>query len=150
MQDPRPELQNALKEAMRSKDTQRRNTIRLLQSAIKQAEVDSSQPLSAEDVVDVLQKEAKRRRESINEYEQGGRGDLAEQEREELNVIEAFLPEQLSEEELRRIVDDVIQEVGATSMQDMGRVMGQVMERTRGQADGKTVNTIVRDQLSSN
>lgn len=149
MEDPRPKIQQALKDAMKNKDTARRDLIRTLQSAFKQVEIDEQKELTAEDAVSILQKEAKKRRESIAEMEQVGREDLAEGERAELAVIEAFLPRQLSEDEIRAIVDEVIAEVGATSPKDMGKVMGPVMARVKGLADGGAVNKIVREQLSS-
>ncbi|MFW5709262.1 MAG: GatB/YqeY domain-containing protein [Chloroflexota bacterium] len=148
MEDPRPQLQAALKDAMKNKDNARRDVIRQLSSAIKQAEVDTQQELNAEDVVDILQKEAKRRRESIADYEKAGRDDLVQAEQFELTVIEDFLPRQFSEEEITAIVKEVIAEVGAESAKDMGKVMGPVMARVRGQADGKLVNKVVREQLS--
>jgi uncharacterized protein len=148
MENLKPVLQAALKDAMRNKDAERRNLIRNLNSAIKQVEVDESKELSAEDVVAVLQKEAKRRRESISEYEQAGRDDLVEVEQYELGVIKEFLPRQLSEDEITAIVQEVIAQVGAESPKDMGKVMGPVMARVKGVADGKLVNKVVKEQLS--
>jgi hypothetical protein len=147
MDDPRPKLQAALKEAMKAKDVQRRDVIRSLNSAIKQVEIDTQKDMTPEDVVGVLQKEAKRRRESITEYREAGRDDLADAEAFELDVIESFLPQQLSEDEITAIVNEVIAEVGAESPKDMGRVMGPVMARVKGVADGQVVNRIVREQL---
>lgn len=149
MQDPRPELQAALKEAMKNKNNQRRDVIRMAQNAIKQVEIDTRRELAAADVIDILQKEAKKRRESIAEYEQAGRADLATTESEELVILEDFLPRQLSEGELKVIVGEVIEEVGAESPKDMGKVMGPVMARVKGLADGKLVNQVVRDMLNS-
>jgi hypothetical protein len=121
----------------------------LLQSAIKQEEVDSRKELTGDDITAILQREAKRRRESITEYESGGREDLVQQEREELEIIEEFLPRQLSEAEIAVIVDEVIAETGVTSSKEMGKVMGQVMARVKGLADGKQVNQVVRDKLNA-
>jgi uncharacterized protein YqeY len=118
-------------------------------SAIKQVEVDTQKELNAADVVDVLQKEAKKRRESIEEYDKAGRADLVEQERAELTVIESFLPQSLSADEIAAIVREVIAQTGATSARDMGKVMGPVMQRVKGVADGKLVNQIVREQLNA-
>ncbi|GAB4341207.1 MAG: GatB/YqeY domain-containing protein [Phototrophicales bacterium] len=148
MQDPREKLQAALKDAMKNKDTQRRDVLRLLQSAIKQVEIDTRNELSADAVIDVLQKEAKKRRESIADYEKAGRADMAEAERKELAVIEEFLPRQLTQEEITAIVREVIAEVGAESPQDISKVMGPVMARVKGVADGKLVNQIVRQELA--
>lgn len=149
MDDPRPQMQAALKEAMKNKDNDRRNVIRLLQSAIKQVEIDTQSELDAAAVVEILQKEAKKRRESIEEAEQTGRDALAANERMELTILEEFLPQQMSAEEVAAIVDAVIAETGVTSAKDMGRVMGPVMQRVKGLADGKLVNQIVREKLKS-
>ncbi|PJF20986.1 MAG: aspartyl-tRNA amidotransferase [Phototrophicales bacterium] len=148
MQDPREKLQAALKDAMKNKDTQRRDVLRLLQSAIKQVEIDTRKELSADEVIDVLQKEAKKRRESIADYEKAGRADMAEAEHTELAVIEEFLPRQLTQAEITAIVREVIAEVGAESPQDISKVMGPVMARVKGVADGKLVNQIVRQELA--
>lgn len=147
MQDPRPALAEALKAAMKDKDSARRDVIRNLNGAIKQAEIDGQKTLSAEEVVAILQKEAKRRRESIDEYGKAGRDDLVAGEQSELVIIEEFLPQQLGEAEVTAIVQEVIAEVGATSPADMGKVMGPVMARVKGVADGKLVNRIVKEQL---
>jgi uncharacterized protein len=148
MEDPRPQLQAALKEAMVNKDSRRRDVLRQTMSAIKQVEVDTQKELSAEDVVAVLQKEAKKRRESIEEMERVGRAELAQGEHYELGVIEEFLPRQLSEDEIRAEAQAVIAEVGAEGPKDTGKVMGPLMERVKGRADGKLVNKVVRDLLT--
>lgn len=149
MENPKAELQNALKTAMKAKDNQRRDVIRLLQSAIKQVEIDTQKELSNEDIMAILQKEAKKRRESIDDYSKAGRDGLVEGEEFELSVINEFLPKQLSAEEVAVIVAEVISEVGAVSAKDMGKVMGSVMQRVKGLADGKLVNQIVREQLNT-
>jgi uncharacterized protein len=148
MEDPRPQLKDALKAAMKARDNRRRDVIRTVQSAIKQVEVDTQADLTTEDVVALLQKEAKRRRESAVEFTDAGREDLAEQEAYEADVIDEFLPRQLDEAEIRAIVQEIIEETGASSPKDMGKVMGPVMARVRGLADGGQVNQIVREQLS--
>lgn len=148
MEDPRPQLQAALKDAMKTKDAQRRDVIRNLNSAIKQVEVDEQKDLEAADVVAILQKEAKRRRESIDEYNAAGRADLAEVEAYELTVIESFLPAQLDEAAITQIVQEVIAQVGAAGPKDMGKIMGPLMARVKGLADGKLVNRIVKEQLN--
>ncbi|TVR23535.1 MAG: GatB/YqeY domain-containing protein [Anaerolineaceae bacterium] len=147
MQDPRPALADALKAAMKNKDSARRDVIRNLNGAIKQAEIDGQHELSAEDVVAILQKEAKKRRESIDEYGKAGRDDLVAGEQAELVIIEEFLPQQMDEAQVIAIVQAVIAEVGATSPADMGKVMGPVMAQVKGVADGKMVNRIVKEQL---
>ena len=148
MDDPRPRLQQDLIVAMKAKDKERRDTIRLLQSAIKQVEIDTREELQAEDVIAILQKEAKKRRESIEEYGKGGRDDLVAKERAEMAILEEYLPKQMSAEELTVIVKEVIAETGATSHKEIGKVMQPVMARVKGLADGKLVSQIVREQLS--
>jgi hypothetical protein len=148
MRNLKQELQSALKDAMKAKDSERRNAIRLLQSAIKQAEVDGRAELDDEAIVDILRKEAKKRRETIAELEGVGRSDDALAERIELAVTEEFLPRPLSNEELKPIILDAIAATGATSMKEMGQVMRVVMPKVQGLADGKAVNAIVREFLS--
>jgi uncharacterized protein YqeY len=133
---------------MRSKDNLRRDVIRLAQSAIKQEEVDSRKELQPEDVVAVLQKEAKMRRESIDEQRQVGRNHEAEQGELELRILEEFLPQQMAAAEIEALVQQVIDETGAESAKDMGKVMGSVMARVKGLADGGQVSQIVRDLLN--
>ncbi len=140
-------IQDDLKAAMKAGDTRRREALRLLTAAFKQAEVDRRVTLSDEDVIDLLVAEAKKRRESIDEMTRAGRQALAEQEQFELAVIESYLPRQLDEAEIERIVEEAIAETGAASARDIGQVMRVVMPRVRGQADGKLVNEIVRRRL---
>lgn len=147
MQELKQALQAALKDAMRAKDSERRNAIRLLQSAIKQVEIDSQTSLDDDGVLDVLRKEAKKRRETIAELEGAGRGQDAANERLELSVTEEFLPRQLSADELRPIVRQAIDEAGATSMKEMGSVMKVVMPQVQGLADGRAVSALVREML---
>ena len=147
MSNLKGQLQDALKGAMRAKDKERRNAIRLLQSAIKQVEIDEREALDDARILDILQREAKKRRETIVELEGAGRADEAERERLELRVTEEFLPRQLTAEELRTVVQGVIAEVGATSMKDMSQVMKTVMPRVRGLAEGKAVSALVRELL---
>lgn len=138
-----------LKEAMKGKDILRVNTLRMIIAAIKNYEVEKMKQASDDDVMVVLTKEAKRRKEAIEEYEKYGRSDLAEKEKRELEIIESYLPKQLTEEEIREIVMKTIEEVGATSIRDLGKVMGAVMPKLKGKADGKLVNNIVREMLES-
>ncbi|MCY3779148.1 MAG: GatB/YqeY domain-containing protein [Chloroflexi bacterium] len=148
MSNPKQQLQEALKDAMKAKDSGRRNAIRLLQSAIKQVEIDERKSLGDEAVLDILRREAKKRRETIAELEGAGRVKDAASERFELAVTEEFLPRQMTTEELRPIIQEAIAEVDAKSAQEMGRVMSVVMPRVRGLADGKAVNAMVRELLS--
>lgn len=142
------QLKSDLKDAMRSKDTARRDVIRNLQAAIKQKEVDSQSELDDAAVLKVLMAEAKKRNESIEAYGSAGRDDLVAEEQAELEVIQTYLPKQLSREELEAIVKDVIAETGISSPKEIGKVMPILMQRTAGQADGKTINEIVREQLN--
>ncbi len=149
MDDPKARLQAALKEAMASKDNARRDALRLVMSAIKQVEVDERKELSAEEIYTILQKEAKKRRESIDEMEKAGRTALAEQEKFELDILETFLPRQLEREEVAALARDAIAQTGAASAKDMGRVMAALMPKVKGLADGKLVNDVVRELLNS-
>jgi len=148
MENPRVQLQAALKEAMVNKDNARRDVIRMVMSAIKQVEVDSKKALGPEEVVGILQKEAKTRRESIDEKQRAGRADLAEQEMQELHILESFMPEQLSREAILALAQDAVAQTGAASVKDMGKVMGILMPKVKGKADGNLVNQVVRELLN--
>ena len=148
MEDVRAQLNASLKDAMVNKDVKRRDVIRTLLSAIKQVEIDTRKEVSPEDAVGILQKEAKKRRESIDEMEKAGRTDLAEQEKYELALIESFLPKQLSRDEIAVIVQETIAQTGVTSSKEMGKLMGALMPKVKGLADGKLVNEVVREALS--
>jgi uncharacterized protein len=147
MEDPRGALQAALKEAMMNKDAQRREVLRGVMSAIKQVEIDERRELSAEDVVMVLQKEVKKRRESIDEAQKAGRNDIVETEAQEVGILEVFLPKQLTRDELTAIVKEAISVSGATNAKEMGKVMAVLMPKVKGLADGKLVNEVVRELL---
>ena len=123
------------------------STIRMILAGIKNAEIAKRGELDEDELLSVLAREAKRRKEAIEEFKKGNRQDLVDKETQELKVIESYLPEQLSEEDVRRIITEVMQEVGASSPGDLGRVMGRVMPRLKGRADGKLVNQIVREAL---
>lgn len=146
-------LQNDMKEAMKSKDAVRLRTIRSLRSAIMAKEIDmrtdGKASISDEDALAVLQKQAKQRRDSIEQFVAAGRDDLKAVEEEELVIIESYLPKQLSLDEVRSEVNAVIEAVGASGMQDMGKVMGQAMGRLKGKADGKLVQQAARELLSA-
>lgn len=145
---PKEQIQADLKEAMRAGDTRRREALRLLMAAFKQVEVDRRIELSESDALGILVSEAKKRREAIAEMSGAGRTELAAQEQYELDLIESYLPRQLDRAGLEPIIRQAIAEVGATTPKDMGQVMKVVMARVKGQADGKLVNTIVRELLS--
>ena len=134
-------------EAMREGDASRRDVLRLMLAAVKQEEVDEQKELDDAGVQVVLMKQAKQRRESIADAKKANRPDLVAQEEAELLVIEHYLPGQLSEDEVRAAASDVIDNLGASEMQDMGRVMGQLMPNLKGQADGRMVSRVVRELL---
>lgn len=148
MDDPRIAMQAALKEAMQHKDVMRRDVIRMAQNAVKQIEIDERRTLSAEEAVAVLQKEVKKRRESIDEARKAGRADIADDETAQLAVLEAFLPQQMSREQIELLVREAIRQTGAASAKDMGKLMGALMPKVRGLADGKLVNEVVRSLLN--
>lgn len=136
-----------LKEAMRARDELRVSVIRMLRAAVVNAEKEKRRELSDDEVLEVISREVKRRLEAASEYERAGRQDLAEKERKEAEILRSYLPEQLSEEEIRELARKVIEEVGAVGRRDMGKVMGNIMPRVRGRADGKVVSEIVRQLL---
>ena len=145
-------LTEDLKTAMRAKDEVRLRTIRSLRAALMEKEIEFRKggegSLSEEQELAVLQKQAKQRRDSIEQFESAGREDLSAKEQEELQVIEEYLPRQLSDEEVRRAVQEVIDETGAQSRADMGKVMGAAMQRLRGRAEGRKVQQIAQELLS--
>jgi uncharacterized protein len=137
-----------LKDAMKERDGTRRDALRLILSALRSAEKELQRPLSGDEELQVLQRERKRRIEAIEAYEAAGRDEQAEKEEDELEVLEEFMPEPLSEDELETIVDDAIAENGATSLRDLGRVMADVMPQVAGRADGSAVSQLVREKLA--
>jgi uncharacterized protein YqeY len=141
-------LETELTAAMKQRDTARRDALRLILSSLRAAEKELQRPLHDDEELQVLQRERKRRLESAEAFRAGGREEQAQTEESELAVLEEFMPEPLSEEELERIVDDAIAEVGATSMRDLGRVMADVMPQIAGRADGSAVSQIVREKLA--
>lgn len=142
-------MQDALKQAMLSKDNARRDVLRMTLSAFKQVEIDERRDLSAEDAVSILQREIKKRRDSVDEARKAGREDIATSEEAELAMIEGFLPQQMSRDEIAALVQDAIAQTGAASAKDMGKVMGVLMPKVKGRADGKLVNEVVRDLLTN-
>ncbi len=135
--------------AMRAKDTATRNAIGLLLAAIKQEEVDGQATLDDKAVTAVLLKQAKQRRESIADYEKAGRAEMAASEQAELTIIETYLPQQMGREEIAALATDVIAELGVSDMKGMGKIMGQLMPKLKGQADGRLVNEVVRELLQT-
>ena len=143
------QIDTDLKQTLRSGDKLRLNTLRGLKSSIKYAEIEAGGELDEQQVVGVIAKQAKQRRDSIAELEKAGRTDLGEQEAAELAIIEQYLPAQMSEAEIRAKAQDVISELGVTDMKGMGLVMKRLMPELQGQADGKFVSDVVRQLLSS-
>lgn len=141
-------LMNDLKAAMKDKDTIRKNTVTMIRSAILQFEKDNLTELDEEGVMEIIAKELKKRRDVLPEYEKSGRDDLIADINREIEILLAYLPAQLTKEELEVIVADAIAETGATSMKDMGKIMATVMPKTKGRADGKMINAIVKEKLS--
>jgi len=140
-------LAHDLKDAMRARDQVRLLAIRSLRAAILEREKEGTGPASDDDLLAIVQKQAKQRRDAIAQYEAAGRDDLAQKERDELAVIGLYLPEQLSDDDIRRVVHEIVARSGATSMKDMGRVMGEAMLELRNRADGNRVRQVVQDLL---
>ena len=141
-------IEDEIKEAMKARDAERRDALRLIVNALKGSEKELQRPLSDDEELQVLQRERKKRVEAAEAFRSGGREEQAESEERELAVLEEFMPEPLAEEELERIVDDAIAENKATSMRDMGRVMADVMPQIAGRADGSAVSQLVREKLA--
>ncbi|HXY80589.1 MAG TPA: GatB/YqeY domain-containing protein [Gaiellaceae bacterium] len=141
-------IADELKEAMKARDAERRDALRLILNALKSSEKELQRPLSEDEELQVLRRERKRRLEAAEAFRSGGREEQAQSEEREREILEEFMPEPLSEEEIEEIVDDAIAEVGATSMADLGRVMADVMPQIAGRADGSTVSQIVREKLA--
>jgi uncharacterized protein YqeY len=141
-------IEDDLKEAMRARDDTRRDALRLILSSLRSAEKELQRPLHDDEELQVLQRERKRRVEAAEAFRAADRPEQAAGEEQELAVLEEFMPEPLSEEEIEDIVDDVIAEVGATSMRHLGRVMADVMPQIAGRADGSVVSQIVREKLA--
>ncbi len=142
-------LARDLKDAMRQQDKVRLGAIRMVQSAITEREKAGTGPISEDDVLAVVTKQAKQRRDSIRQFRDAGRDDLAEREEAELGYIEAYLPAQASDEDIHRVVHEIVQRTGATSMKDMGRVMGEAMSALKGVAEGSRVQAVVKALLAA-
>lgn len=140
-------LTDEMKSAMKSGDKIKLSTIRQLRAQMKDAQIAKGDELTEDEMMAVLNNAAKKRREAIKLYEQGGRDELAENEKAELAVIETYLPQQLSEAEISDIIDKAIAETGAAGPSDLGKVMGKIMGQVRGRADGKLVQQLVRTKL---
>ena len=141
-------LAQDLKDAMRDKAAVRKNVVQLVRSSVLQVEKDNKITLDDDGILDVIAKQLKQRRDSLPDYEKSGREDLILQLKTEMAILMEYLPAQLTHEELEVIVKEAVDATGATSMKDMGKVMAAVMPKTKGRADGKEINTIVRNLLN--
>ena len=137
-----------LKECMKNKNTVRKNVVQMVRAAILQVEKDKQITLDDNQIIDIIAKESKKRKDSLVDYEKSGREDLIAQIKEEIAVLAEYLPKQLSEEELENIIKEVIEEQGATSMKDMGKVMKAAKEKIGAASDGKTINEVVKKLLA--
>jgi uncharacterized protein YqeY len=141
------QLRDALMEALKSGEAQRKTTLRMALASIKNAEVEAREDLAEDLVLNLVQKEVKARQETIDAAKQANRPDLIEKAEQEIKILSEFLPQQLSAEELKALVQEAIQESGASSMSEIGKVMGALMPKIRGRADGKQANQFVRELL---
>lgn len=153
------QLQEELKQSMLAKEELKTSVLRMLLSALNYYEIQKAVPVgrqggagyeaSEEDVLAVLQKEIKQRRDSIEQFQAAGRQELVDKETKELEILQTYLPEQMGEEEIKKLVQEAVAQTGASSMQDMGKVMGALMPKVKGKADGGMVSKIVRERLQS-
>ena len=142
------QLQADMKTAMRDGDAHRRDTLRMVIAAAQNAAKEKREPLSDEEALAVITKQVKTRRESIKAFRDAGRDDLADKEQSEIDVLEPYLPEQMGEDEVRALVVEAVVATGATSPRDMGKVMGALMPKLKGRADGKLVSSLVNEELA--
>ncbi len=143
----REQINNDMKTAMKAKETQKRDALRLLLSAFKQVEVDERKELSDEDISKIIQKQVKQRQDSANQFKEAGRDDLLEKEETEIAFFMVYMPKQLDDAELEDAVAAIITQVGASTMKDMGKVMGVASKQLSGKADGKRINEVVKKLL---
>ncbi|MFJ7637256.1 GatB/YqeY domain-containing protein [Peribacillus sp. NPDC097225] len=141
-------LNNDMKQAMKNKEKDKLSVIRMLKASLQNEALKQRQDLTDDEELTVLSRELKQRKDSLQEFENAGRSDLVDKVRTELGYVEAYMPEQLSEEEISEIVKSTIEEINATSKADMGRVMGALMPKVKGKADGSLVNKLVQQHLS--
>ncbi len=147
------QITDDIKDAMRARDKVRLRTLRSLRAALQNKQIDSRESaddetaLSEQAVLSVIRKEAKQRKDSIEQFEAGGRDDLVQKEQEELEILQSYLPDPLTDDELEATIDAIIEEVGASSMADMGPVMGKAMGKLRGRVDGGRVQQVVKSKL---
>lgn len=143
-------LNDDIKTAMKTKDKETLSVLRMLKAAIQNEQIKSGRDLNGEEELTVLSREMKQRRDSLSEFEKAGREDLADKAKNEITIVEKYMPKQLSEKEIQVIVQEAITETGATSSAEFGKVMGAVMPKVKGKADGNLVNAIVKQTLQKN
>ena len=143
------QISAALKDAMRARDEVKMATLRLVLTAIKNREKEARSLLEDQEVISVITTQIKQRREAIDQYQKAGREDLAQREESELQILQGYMPEQVSEEEISNTLDEIIAEVGAVSMKDMGKVMKAAMAKLAGKAEGGAINAMVKEKLSN-
>jgi gatB/yqey family protein len=139
------QLTNDLKESMKNKEQVKKSVVTLIRAAIKQKEVDERVELNNEAVLDIISKQMKQRNDALEEFKKAGRDDLISQTEEEIQVLLSYLPKQLTDDELRVLIKEAIDKTGASSSKDMGKIMGILMPKTKGKADGKRINTLVSE-----
>ena len=142
------QLNQDMKEAMKAKDKFRLSVIRMLKGALQKAEIDKEEALTDDEELSILSRELKQRKDSVNEFHEAGRDDLADQTAKEIEIVENYLPKQLSEEEITQAVKEVIDQVGASAMKDFGKVMGTAVAKLKGQADGNQIQKVAKSLLS--
>jgi len=141
-------LVEEMKQAMKSNEKLKLSTIRMVRSALKNKEIELRKKLEDEDIVKVIQAMVRKGEESVEQFQKGGRMDLVEKEKSEIEIMKSFLPQPLSQEEILKIIDQSIQETQASSLKDLGKVMKSVMPKMGGKADGKLINQLVKEKLS--
>lgn len=141
-------IKEQITEALKARDELRVSTLKLLSSALHNAEIKKQEDLSEQEELEVVKREAKMRKDAIEAYEKAGATERAQKEKDELVILQAYLPEEISDEEIQKIVDEVVTSTDSVSMKDMGKIIGEVMRKCKGQADGKKVSEMVRAKLS--
>ena len=143
------QIQDDLKISMKSGDEVRRTVLRMLNAEIKNAEIVKKSVLGSDEILEVIFRSVKRHKDSIEQYQKGGRDDLTKQEEKELKILQKYLPEQMGEEEIRKIIQEAIKKFGVTEVSDFGKVMGIAMKELKGKADGNLVSKIVKEELGN-
>ena len=142
------QLTEDMKQAMKAQEKLKLSTIRMLISQLKNEKIDSGKDLAPDEEIQILMNAVKKRKEAMEAYQKGNRQDLVEKEQQELEIIQQYLPAQMSDEEIAKQIDDIIQSTGASSIRDLGRVMSEAMKALKGKADGKKVQQLVREKLA--